>query len=405
MPEPRTFSSLQRVEIFNRSEGHCQSCGVPITLGNFHADHIIPWSQGGKTQTSNGQALCPSCNLRKSGTMDLNYAIHLPPHLPARAWQDDFLKRFFASALRQLNTTPAEIEPFILHAFPASGKSLAQCVAAKALIAEGYIEQVVILVPSGTLKEQMVRDGSECGLQLTNKLDSSGKHGIVTTYQTLIQKERNTGKRVNAEWLRRWSAEKRTMVIADEVHHLGEKGKSWTESFLLAFHQTAIVRLITSGTPFRSDGQPLPWARYDNRTLDLAPPNAYSYGYGTTKWNQKLSALGDECVRDVEIIPWDGEVSFKIEHYKKGQLVEETSHRHRISDNIDALYPDVFDTDEDGELFKVVDNKGLRATIKSKRREAAIACGTKKHPFGTEYVRDQLIAANEKLAQIRRVHT
>ena len=116
MPESRAFSTLQRVEIFNRSGGNCQRCGCDITLSNFHADHIIPWSQSGKTQVSNGQALCPPCNLKKSGTMDLNYKIHLPPHLtPARAWQDDFLKRFFASALRQLSTTPAEIKPLLGH--------------------------------------------------------------------------------------------------------------------------------------------------------------------------------------------------------------------------------------------------------------------------------------------------
>jgi superfamily II DNA or RNA helicase len=406
MSEPRAFSPLQRVEIFNRSNGNCQRCGVDITLSNFHADHIIPWSQNGKTQVSNGQALCPPCNLKKSGTMDLNYKIHLPPHLtPARAWQDDFLKRFFASALRQLTTTPSEINPFILHAFPASGKSLAQCLAAKTLIDEGYIDQVVILVPSGTLKDQMIEDGRDCGLKLNSKLDSVGCHGIVTTYQTLAQKERNTGNRANAEWLRRWSDGKRTMVVADEVHHLGEKDKSWTESFLLAFHQSAVVRLITSGTLFRSDGAKLPWARYDKKTLDLSPPHAYSYGYGTTKWNQKLSALGDECVRDVEIIPWDGEVKFKIEHYIKGELDEVTEHCHRISDNIDQLYPDVLGTDNDGNLVKLVDNKKIRDKVKSKRRLAAIECGSVDHPHGTDYVRDQLIAANEKLRQIRQVHT
>ena len=251
----------------------------------------------------------------------------------------------------------------------------------------------------------MVKDGKDVGLKLSSKLDSSGCDGIVTTYQTLIQKERYTGKRANAEWLQRWSGEKRTMVVADEVHHLGDQKKSWTESFLQSFNQTAVVRLITSGTLFRSDGAQLPWCRYDKRQLDLSPLHAYSYGYGTTKWNQKLSALGDEVVRDVEIIPWDGEVDFKIEHYEKGQLVDVTHHRHRISDNIDALYPDVFEPNDDGELIKVVDHKALRGKVKSKRRLAAIECGTMKHPHGTGYVRDQLIAANNDLLEKRRVHT
>ena len=47
MTEPRYFSAIQRIELFSRSGGNCQSCGVPITLTEFHADHIIPHSKGG----------------------------------------------------------------------------------------------------------------------------------------------------------------------------------------------------------------------------------------------------------------------------------------------------------------------------------------------------------------------
>ena len=47
----------------------------------------------------------------------------------------------------------------------------------------------------------------------------------------------------------------------------------------LAFDQT-VARLMTSGTPFRSDRQRLPWVRYYRNQIDLSPPHAYSYGYG-----------------------------------------------------------------------------------------------------------------------------
>lgn len=42
----------------------CQMCGEPLgTI--FHADHIQPFSKGGRTILQNGQALCPTCNLKK----------------------------------------------------------------------------------------------------------------------------------------------------------------------------------------------------------------------------------------------------------------------------------------------------------------------------------------------------
>ncbi len=32
---------------------------------SFHADHVFAFSKGGETTTSNGQALCATCNLKK----------------------------------------------------------------------------------------------------------------------------------------------------------------------------------------------------------------------------------------------------------------------------------------------------------------------------------------------------
>lgn len=65
--ETRDFQSEQRIAIFWRDNGICQMCGVKCEENNFHADHIKPHKSGGKTQISNGQVLCPSCNLKKGG--------------------------------------------------------------------------------------------------------------------------------------------------------------------------------------------------------------------------------------------------------------------------------------------------------------------------------------------------
>ena len=60
----RNFTKEQRREIWRRSNGHCVICGND--LGNdWEADHIHPYSKGGKTEVVNGQALCRPCNSRK----------------------------------------------------------------------------------------------------------------------------------------------------------------------------------------------------------------------------------------------------------------------------------------------------------------------------------------------------
>ena len=407
MTEPRSFTAMQRIELFSRSGGHCQSCSAPITLTDFHADHVIPWSKGGKTTLANGQALCRNCNLAKSDTMTIPYQMHLPAGWSLRAWQEEFINRFLHSAIQQINKPPAEINAFILHAFPGAGKSLAQCLVARTLIEQGYIDQVIFCVPSKLLREQMVDDAAKVGLTLNGKrLDPTGFMGIVTSYsQVGYVDSKETEKMVNAELLRKICAEKKTMVIADEMHHLGQ-GKNWGDAFELAFNQHAVVRLMTSGTPFRSDNSILPWCRYSHKKLNLAPPHAYSYGYGLSEWNSKFSALGDRVVRDVVVHPWDGEVNFTVNHYQDGVMVEEREFTHRMLDNIDEMYPDAYEpgTDENEDPVKLIDNKKLRQGIKSKRRLAAIECGTTAHPYGTDYVRDQLVAANDQLTEIRRSH-
>ena len=78
MTDTRFFSSTQRKELFLRANKKCQMCGVPISLDNFHADHITPYVLGGPTTLANGQAVCPSCNYRKSSSMHVNYEPFVP---------------------------------------------------------------------------------------------------------------------------------------------------------------------------------------------------------------------------------------------------------------------------------------------------------------------------------------
>jgi len=402
MSSSRQFGPAQRMAMLLRSGGKCELCGVAIELSTFHADHITPWSKGGQTTLSNAQALCRSCNLSKSAAMTVPFHNHLPPGWNLRKWQEEFINRFYASALQQIGKPPAEINAFILHAFPGAGKSLAQTLVARTLIEQGIIDQVIICVPSKLLRNQMEDDARKVGLFLNRKRLEvlPGEQGIVVTYAQIGHVHQESGQMINAERLRKLCQEKPTMVIADEMHHLG-MGYNWGDAFELAFNQHSVVRLMTSGTPFRSDQKQLPWVRYRDRMIDLSPPHAYSYGYGLSKWNDRYSALGDKVVRDVVFHPWDGQVDFTIRRHEGGAVVEESSFFHKMSDNIDEIYKDVLDPDTGA---KLIDNKALRSQIKARRREACIECGTDKHPHGTDYVRDQLVAANEKLVECRRAH-
>ena len=55
--------------LFNASWYDSSLCKRDLEFNReYHADHIIPYSSGGETKTSNGQALCYACNIRKSNS-------------------------------------------------------------------------------------------------------------------------------------------------------------------------------------------------------------------------------------------------------------------------------------------------------------------------------------------------
>lgn len=72
LDDRRLFTNEQRIAIFRKADEKCANpdnnpdCVGECKWDDFHADHIVPHSAGGKTVVSNGQLLCPSCNLKKS---------------------------------------------------------------------------------------------------------------------------------------------------------------------------------------------------------------------------------------------------------------------------------------------------------------------------------------------------
>ena len=62
----RAFSDNQKREAYERQKGVCIECGKHFDISDMEADHIIPWSKGGKTSPDNCQMLCTNDNRRKS---------------------------------------------------------------------------------------------------------------------------------------------------------------------------------------------------------------------------------------------------------------------------------------------------------------------------------------------------
>ena len=62
----RQFTLKMKRAAYERQKGICAKCGKHFEINEMHADHITPWSKGGKTIAENCKMLCADCNRRKS---------------------------------------------------------------------------------------------------------------------------------------------------------------------------------------------------------------------------------------------------------------------------------------------------------------------------------------------------
>ena len=61
----RTFTQNMKQRVYQRQDGKCVMCNEEFPISMMDADHITPWSEGGKTVEENCQVLCRECNRRK----------------------------------------------------------------------------------------------------------------------------------------------------------------------------------------------------------------------------------------------------------------------------------------------------------------------------------------------------
>lgn len=62
----RAFENNTKRAVYEQQKGICSICKKHFDIDQMEADHIKPWSQGGKTEKENCQMLCKDCNREKS---------------------------------------------------------------------------------------------------------------------------------------------------------------------------------------------------------------------------------------------------------------------------------------------------------------------------------------------------
>ncbi|MFJ8442514.1 DEAD/DEAH box helicase family protein [Kitasatospora griseola] len=284
----RSFNSSERIGLFLATGGRCAECGKELEPG-WHGDHMEPWSKGGPTDVINGQALCPQCNWLK-GTNSMANTVGL------RDWQREALERYHSR-------NGGENGNFLVVATPGAGKTTFALTIAQDLIGRGIISKIVVVVPTKHLRRQWAEAGANAGVQLDHRFENGdgavGRDfdGVVVTYQGVAASP--------ALW-RRIASSQRTLVIFDEIHHAGDgENLVWGDALRESFEHAA-RRLLLSGTPFRTDGKPIPFVTYDKERR--ADPG-FSYDYGR--------ALADGGVVRPAVFPaWDG----KSEWRRSGQM-------------------------------------------------------------------------------------
>jgi superfamily II DNA or RNA helicase len=192
-----------------------------------------------------------------------------------------------------------EQEPrdFLAVATPGAGKTTFALTLASYLLHNHTVQQITVIAPTEHLKKQWAEAAARIGVRLDPGYSSGplsrDYQGIVITY---------AGVGVNPMLHRNRVEQRKTLVILDEIHHAGDS-KSWGEACAEAF-EPATRRLALTGTPFRSDTNPIPFVSYAAGDDGIRKSVAdYTYGYG--------NALADHVVRPVIFLSYSGNMRWR----------------------------------------------------------------------------------------------
>ncbi|MGH3328373.1 MAG: DEAD/DEAH box helicase, partial [Streptomycetales bacterium] len=226
-------------------------------------------------------------------------APQLPPAYPARApWGTaDKLRAWQHEALEAYRS--AQPRDFLAVATPGAGKTTFALRVAADLLRHRVIRGLTVVAPTEHLKRQWADAAHKAGVSIdpdfrnSAGVTSADFAGIAVTY---------AGVAARPALHRARTQSRPTLVILDEIHHAGD-ALSWGEAVQEAF-EPATRRLALTGTPFRSDTNPIPFVTYlRDGSGALRSAADYSYGYG--------HALRDGVVRPVIFLSYSGRMRWR----------------------------------------------------------------------------------------------
>jgi superfamily II DNA or RNA helicase len=206
-----------------------------------------------------------------------------------RQWQKEAFTEYFRLPRRD----------FLLVATPGAGKTAWALTVAARLLAQRQVAAITVVTPTEHLKYQWARAADAYGISLDpDYRNAQGRAsadftGVAVTYAQVaahpaLHKQRTLNRP--------------TLVVFDEVHHAGD-ALSWGEAVREAF-EPARRRLALTGTPFRSDTNPIPFVTYvPDADGGRRSASDYVYGYGP--------ALTDGVVRPVIFLAYSGEMHWR----------------------------------------------------------------------------------------------
>ncbi len=209
--------------------------------------------------------------------------------LHLRGWQRDAYHEYFSLPRRD----------FLLVATPGAGKTAYALTVAAELLARREVSALTVVTPTEHLKHQWAQAAAGFGIAIDSGYrNGQGRAGadftgVAVTYAQVA---------AHPALHRQRTCNRRTLVVFDEIHHAGD-ALSWGDAVKEAF-DPARRRLALTGTPFRSDANPIPFVTYaDEPGGGQRSASDYVYGYGP--------ALKDGVVRPVIFLAYSGEMRWR----------------------------------------------------------------------------------------------